>query len=72
MAPKLSDGKGPMRSPYGAAAHVIAGLQTVVSRLAELTRAPAVVSIGKIQGGVLNEYSPEEVEMVPDDFAPPV
>ena len=47
-----------------AAAHVIAGLQTVVSRRAELTRAPAVVSIGKIQGGVRTNILPEEVEMV--------
>ena len=47
-----------------AAAHVIAGLQTVVSRRVELTRAPAVISIGKIQGGVRTNILPEEVEMV--------
>ena len=47
-----------------AAVHVIAGLQTVVSRRAELTRAPAVISIGKIQGGVRTNILPEEVEMV--------
>ncbi len=47
-----------------AAAHVITGLQTVVSRRVELTRAPAVISIGKIQGGVRTNILPEEVEMV--------
>ena len=47
-----------------AAAHVIAGLQTVVSRRVELTRGPAVISIGKIQGGVRTNILPEEVEMV--------
>ena len=46
------------------AAHVISGLQTVVSRRTELTRAPAVISIGKIQGGVRTNILPEEVEMV--------
>jgi amidohydrolase len=41
---------------------IIDGLQTVVSRRAELTQAPAVVSVGAIHGGVRSNIIPEEVE----------
>jgi amidohydrolase len=43
---------------------IINGLQTVVSRRAELTEAPAVVSVGAIHGGVRSNIIPEEVEFI--------
>ena len=50
--------------PIVAAAHIVSGLQTIVSRQTDLTIAPAVVTVGIIRGGVRNNIIPEEVEMV--------
>ena len=50
--------------PIVTAAQIINGLQTVVSRQAELTKNAAVVSIGKIEGGVRSNIIPEDVQMV--------
>ena len=50
--------------PIVAAAHIVTALQTIVSREVRLTDSPAVVSIGKIQGGVRYNIIPEQVEMV--------
>ena len=50
--------------PIVVAAQIINGLQTIVSRQTELTRDAAVVTIGKISGGVRSNIIPEEVEMV--------
>jgi amidohydrolase len=50
--------------PVVTASLIINGLQTVVSRRAELTKAPAVVSVGAIHGGVRSNIIPEEVEFV--------
>jgi amidohydrolase len=50
--------------PIATAGLIINGLQTVVSRRAELTQAPAVVSVGAIHGGVRSNIIPEEVEMI--------
>lgn len=50
--------------PIVTAAQIIMGLQTIVSRQTELTKEAAVISIGKIQGGVRNNIIPEEVEMI--------
>jgi len=50
--------------PIVTSALIINGLQTVVSRRAELTQAPAVVSVGAIQGGLRSNIIPEEVEMI--------
>ncbi|MBA3889897.1 MAG: amidohydrolase [Gemmatimonadaceae bacterium] len=62
--------------PVVAAAHIITGLQTIVSRNMRLTENPAVVTVGKITGGVRSNIIPEEVELVgtlralsPDDRA---
>ena len=49
--------------PIVTAAQVVLGLQTVVSRETDLTREPAVVSIGAIKGGVRENIIPESVEM---------
>jgi amidohydrolase len=50
--------------PIVTAAHIITELQTIVSRQVKLTENPAVVTVGKIQGGVRSNIIPEEVEMM--------
>jgi amidohydrolase len=50
--------------PVVAAAQIIIGLQTIVSRQMEITKEPAVISIGKIEGGVRNNIIPDEVTMI--------
>jgi amidohydrolase len=50
--------------PIVTSAHIITALQTITSRSLELPKAPAVVTIGKITGGVRSNIIPESVEMV--------
>jgi amidohydrolase len=50
--------------PIVAAAQIILGLQTIVSRQTELTKEAAVITVGKIDGGVRNNIIPEEVTMI--------
>ena len=50
--------------PIVTAAQIVMGLQTIVSRNLELLEAPAVVTIGKIEGGVRNNIIPEEVTLI--------
>jgi metal-dependent amidase/aminoacylase/carboxypeptidase family protein len=45
-------------------AQIILGLQTIISRQTELTKEAAVITVGKISGGVRNNIIPEEVEMI--------
>jgi len=49
--------------PIAISAQIIAGLQTIVSRQSELTKAPVVITVGKINGGVRNNIIPEECIM---------
>lgn len=49
--------------PITTSALVISGLQTVVSRRADLTTSPVVVTIGTIQGGSRGNIVAEKVEM---------
>lgn len=49
--------------PITTAAQVIMGLQTIISRQTDLTQEAAVISIGKIVGGVRNNIIPEDLEM---------
>jgi amidohydrolase len=49
--------------PIVTAAQVVLGLQTVVSRQVDITREPAVVTIGVIKGGVRENIIPDSVEM---------
>ncbi len=49
--------------PIVAAAQIVLGLQTITSRQMELTRAPVVVTVGKIEGGVRNNIVPDDVTM---------
>ena len=50
--------------PIVTSAKIIEGLQSIVSRKTQLTRAAAVISVGKIQAGVRNNIIPEEAEMI--------
>ncbi|HTV19352.1 MAG TPA: amidohydrolase, partial [Polyangiaceae bacterium] len=50
--------------PIVASAQIITGLQNIVSRQLDITAAPAVVSIGAIQGGVRYNIIPDGVEML--------
>lgn len=50
--------------PIVTAAQIILGLQTIVSRQLDLTNEAAVITVGKISGGVRNNIIPEEVEMI--------
>ncbi|KPK75229.1 MAG: N-acyl-L-amino acid amidohydrolase [Phycisphaerae bacterium SM23_30] len=49
--------------PIVVSAQIIMALQTVTSRQLNITTAPAVVTIGTIQGGVRSNIIPDEVEM---------
>ncbi len=59
---KGSHGSQPWKGidPIQVSAQIIEGLQTIVSRQMELTKAPVVITVGKIQGGVRNNIIPEE------------
>jgi amidohydrolase len=50
--------------PIVTAAEIINNLQTIVSRNVEITKNPAVVTVGAIHGGVRNNIIPETVEML--------
>jgi amidohydrolase len=50
--------------PIVTSAHIITALQTIVSRQMKLIDNPAVVTIGKITGGVRSNIIPEQVEMI--------
>ncbi|AOS95896.1 putative hydrolase YxeP [Microbulbifer aggregans] len=50
--------------PITTAAQIVMGAQTIVSRQIDITKEPAVVSFGKIDGGVRNNIIPDNVELV--------
>lgn len=50
--------------PIVAAAQIVSALQTIVSRQINLTQNPAVVTVGKIQGGARSNIIPEQVELL--------
>ncbi|EAR01482.1 amidohydrolase [Maribacter sp. HTCC2170] len=50
--------------PILISAKIIDGLQTIISREAKLTNEAAVISIGKISGGVRSNIIPESVDMI--------
>lgn len=62
---KQSHGSRPWSGidPVVAASQIVLGLQTIVSRQIDITELPAVVTVGKIDGGVRNNIIPESVEM---------
>ncbi len=50
--------------PVLVSARIIEGLQSIVSRRVDLTRSPAVVSVGIIKAGIRYNIIPDQVEMV--------
>ena len=62
---KQSHGSQPWSGidPIVVAAQIIEGFQTIVSRQEDLTKAPVVITVGKIQGGVRANIIPEELTM---------
>lgn len=49
--------------PIVTAAAIVGALQTVVSRQVDITRNPAVVTVGSIRGGIRHNIIPDSVEM---------
>lgn len=49
--------------PIAVASQIINGLQMIVSRQSELTKAPVVITVGKISAGVRENIIPEELTM---------
>lgn len=47
--------------PIVVASQVVMGLQTIVSRQADITKAPAVVTVGRINGGIRFNIIPDSV-----------
>jgi len=62
---KGSHGSQPWKGidPIAISAQIINGLQTIISRQSELTKAPAVITVGKIDGGVRSNIIPETCTM---------
>ncbi len=63
---KQSHGSEPWKSidPIVTAAQIINGIQTIISRQAELTKEGAVISVGMIHSGIRNNIIPESAELV--------
>jgi amidohydrolase len=49
--------------PIVVASQIVLGLQSIVSRQLDITRAPAVVSVGSIRGGIRFNIIPDSVEL---------
>ena len=50
--------------PIVVAAEIVTGLQTIVSRDLDITKLPAVVTVGAINGGVRHNIIPQSVELL--------
>ena len=50
--------------PIVTASQIVLGLQTIVARQVDITRYPAIVSLGAIKGGIRNNIIPDSVELV--------
>jgi amidohydrolase len=49
--------------PIAVAAQIYTGLQMIVARRSELTKAPVIITVGRINGGVRENIIPEELMM---------
>jgi amidohydrolase len=49
--------------PIVVAAQIVLGFQTVASRQVDVTKAPSIISVGRIQGGIRNNVIPDRVEL---------
>jgi amidohydrolase len=50
--------------PITAAAQIVTGVNTIVSRQLDITDTPAVVSFGAIKGGIRENIIPDQVQMI--------
>lgn len=50
--------------PITTASQIVLGLNTIISRQTELTKAAAVISVGRVRAGVRNNIIPEEAELI--------
>jgi len=62
---KGSHGAAPWNGvdPIVVSAQIISAIQQIVSRQLEITKAPVVITVAKIKGGVRNNVIPEDCEM---------
>jgi amidohydrolase len=62
---KQSHGASPWKSvdPIVIGTEIVQALQTIVSRQVDITKAPAIVTVGKFHGGVRPNIIPESVEL---------
>ena len=49
--------------PIVVSAQIVLALQTIASRQVDVTKAPSIVSVGRITGGVRNNVIPDQVEL---------
>lgn len=49
--------------PIVVASQIVLGLQTIVSRQVDITKAPAIVTVGRFQGGVRSNIIPDTAEL---------
>jgi amidohydrolase len=63
---KQTHGSAPWRGvdPIVVGAQIVNALQTIVSRNVDITRLPAIVSVGQFQSGVRNNIIPETARLV--------
>lgn len=63
---KQAHGANPWMSvdPIVTASQIVLGLQTIVSRNVNITKDPAIVTVGAIHGGIRQNIIPESVQMI--------
>lgn len=63
---KGSHGSAPWMGvdPITIAAQIVQGLQNIISRQEDLTKAPAIITVGAINGGIRGNIIPEECAMI--------
>lgn len=49
--------------PITVSAQIVLGLQTIASRQVDVTKAPSIISVGRISGGIRNNVIPDQVEI---------
>lgn len=50
--------------PIVVSAQIVLGVQTIASRQVNVTKAPSIISIGSIHGGIRSNIIPDEVKMI--------
>ena len=63
---RQAHGSSPWRGvdPIVVGAHIVTALQTIVSRNVDITKLPAIVTVGQFQAGVRNNIIPETARLV--------